>query len=530
MMNTPKRKPNRLPETSGRIVFQDKVQSLKVCTGCGTAVLPKSASRSGALSDDTSELFSMYSKSQVKKTRFADAYNDRSTFVCSRCKLLQNPNNKNLSKAVDALRDVDPQVFATQLQRIVSRRDYGLCIHVVDATDFEFSSKNLRKAIGKTPMVLAINKVDLLPRCNQYDVKRIVERIQKRTGKVLATFPVSAVTGAGVVDLARWLLANLGGRDVFCVGSANAGKSTLVQQLAPTLVSAVRLKGRDFKRRRDKIADLQITRSHLPGTTLQAVRIPCFSSGRHALWDTPGIINIHSIGYSIFPAHVMDPLNQPRPIVLPDLQNPQHSLRARKGDSIVIHPLWMTSDDTDDKDLPVLARLDVKSDYVECIAYLPDTVMARVVQDAPDHAVLPESYLNRVLSSEEALNVKPVALESFTELKTGEDLYRAGRFRVDVSFSSIGWLNLTSRDPMKLVPYVAKGSLWSKRPGLYPWNLREFVEYEGHGGPAVEEVSDRILRELRGLSQDGKHFSNRESDDEVFHEDSMLEDYENPWY
>jgi hypothetical protein len=28
-----------------------------------------------------------------------------------------------------------------------------------------------------------------------------------------------------------------------------------------------------------------------PGTTLQAVCIPCFSLDRHALWDTPGIIS-----------------------------------------------------------------------------------------------------------------------------------------------------------------------------------------------------------------------------------------------
>ena len=26
------------------------------------------------------------------------------------------------------------------------------------------------------------------------------------------------------------------------------------------------------------------------GTTLQAIRVPCFSSHRHALWDTPGIL------------------------------------------------------------------------------------------------------------------------------------------------------------------------------------------------------------------------------------------------
>ena len=80
------------------------------------------------------------------------------------------------------------------------------------------------------------------------------------------------------MHLAEELLANLRGKDVFVVGTANVGKTTLVQKLASTIAGAVYMKGKSGQRQRDVAANLDVTASHLPGTTLQAIRIPCFSS------------------------------------------------------------------------------------------------------------------------------------------------------------------------------------------------------------------------------------------------------------
>jgi ribosome biogenesis GTPase A len=192
---------------------------------------------------------------------------------------------------------------------------------VVDATDPEHSAiKRLRECIGKkTPVWIAINKIDLVPRMSPGDTRKLRMRIENISEKkCIKCFPVSAKTGAGVFELAEAMLANLRGQDVFVVGSANVGKSSLVQRMTLTIAQGnLRFKGRQGAKRRDMLKDIVVTGSHLPGTTLQAVRVPCFPSVKHALWDTPGIINKKALQYSLFPAHLMEPLARPEPVPVP---------------------------------------------------------------------------------------------------------------------------------------------------------------------------------------------------------------------
>lgn len=159
-------------------------------------------------------------------------------------------------------------------------------------------------------------------------------------------FAVSAVTGKGIPALAERLLQTLGGKDVFVVGCANVGKSTLVQRLAGVIASAAYLKGKRGTSRRELCNDLAVTGSHLPGTTLQAVRIPCFPSDLHALWDTPGIINRKAVQYSLFPVHIMEPMARPDPIPLPSRDAGTEG-QWRPGYSILIEAAWMDDLDGD---------------------------------------------------------------------------------------------------------------------------------------------------------------------------------------
>ena len=233
------------------------------------------------------------------------------------------PTPSNLWQAYDALHDVSPEVFAQQLQHvIVGRNARALILLVVDATDPEHSAvKNLRRLIGGRPAYLVLNKSDLLPRLNYYDQHHLARRIQTVTGgtQFLETHAVSAVTGHGVHALAESLLGTLGGKDVIMVGAANVGKTTLVRQLATRLVDAVpRERAKSAEKRREIVRQLDVTGSHLPGTTLQAVRIPCLPSPKQALWDTPGVINHKAIQYALFPSHLMEPLTRPEAIPLPD--------------------------------------------------------------------------------------------------------------------------------------------------------------------------------------------------------------------
>ena len=90
------------------------------------------------------------SKRQAKQARFADAldttpYSHKTGvgqgFLSDRCKALKS---NNIWKAYDALHDVSAEIFAKQLKHIVSRRKFGLCICLVDATDEHSIMKHLR--------------------------------------------------------------------------------------------------------------------------------------------------------------------------------------------------------------------------------------------------------------------------------------------------------------------------------------------------------------------------------------------------
>jgi 50S ribosome-binding GTPase len=97
----------------------------------------------------------------------------------------------------------------------------------------------------------------------------------------------------GIRDLAADLWAHLDGRDPYIVGSANIGKSTLTD----ILISGFLNRGERLEQFRDRLAvmrvtklrEARVTKSSLPGTTLQNIRVPCFMDHEQALWDTPGM-------------------------------------------------------------------------------------------------------------------------------------------------------------------------------------------------------------------------------------------------
>jgi GTP-binding protein EngB required for normal cell division len=313
---------------SGRVVaYQEgksrqKSKAPKLCAGCGAQVIFQRNEEQQLFKTGVDAVDPTLSKKQAKLARYYDTFghkhNTENPFLCERCIALKS---ENIWKAYDALHDVEASVFRNQISHIVGRRRWGLCIMVVDATDPEHSAiKKLRDCIGKkTAVWIAINKIDLVPRMSPGDQRQLRMRIENISDKkTIKCFAVSAKTGAGVLELAEAMLANLRGQDVFVVGSANVGKSSLVQRMTCTIARGnIRFKGRQGAKRRDMLKDLVVTGSHLPGTTLQAVRVPCFPSIKHALWDTPGIINRKALQYSLFPTHLMEPLARPEPVPVP---------------------------------------------------------------------------------------------------------------------------------------------------------------------------------------------------------------------
>lgn len=154
----------------------------------------------------------------------------------------------------------------------------ALVVNVVDIFDFQGSFiPTFRKYSGANPVIVAANKVDLLPDGVQLArVKQWLHKEARAMGSgVVSVQLFSARTGEGIEDLASAIEWYRAGRpDVFVMGCANVGKSTLINRLIDNF--------RGPKQRK-------VTVSSVPGTTLSLIRLPI---GENAwLFDTPGIFS-----------------------------------------------------------------------------------------------------------------------------------------------------------------------------------------------------------------------------------------------
>lgn len=186
--------------------------------------------------------------------------------LCRRCFRMKHYNEASSVT-------LDPDDFLQILNQIGRTR--CLVVHIVDLFDFEGSViTGLPRFAGNNPVLLAVNKMDLLPRStNPNKVLHWARKQLKAMGlKVADAVPVSAKKNIGIESLAGRIEEIREGRDVYVVGATNTGKSTLINRLI-----------RNFSD-----LDAELTTSRYPGTTLNMVRIP-LEDGRFII-DTPGIV------------------------------------------------------------------------------------------------------------------------------------------------------------------------------------------------------------------------------------------------
>lgn len=190
----------------------------------------------------------------------------RSPLVCQRCFRMKHYN--------EASTVTPDQGQFLRLLSGVGDTD-SLVVHIVDIFDFEGSLiSGLQRFVGNNKIVLAANKIDLLPSSvNPNRIRNWVQRRAKEEGlRVADTVLISAKRGFGVDRLVEALEAHRRGRDIYVVGAANVGKSSLINRLI-----------RDYSD-----LDAEVTVSSYPGTTLDLIRIPLDDQG--AIIDTPGIM------------------------------------------------------------------------------------------------------------------------------------------------------------------------------------------------------------------------------------------------
>ncbi len=186
--------------------------------------------------------------------------------ICQRCFRIKHYNEASSIT-------VDQDEFLKLLGSIASTE--SLVVHIVDLFDFEGSLiSGLQRFVGNNPVLLVVNKIDLLPRVTNWNrLRNWVQKQARENGlKVAEVVLCSARRNIGFDRVVEAVTTLRGHRDVYVVGATNVGKSTLINRLISDYS--------DLKR--------ELTVSRYPGTTLDAVQIP-LDDGRSII-DTPGIV------------------------------------------------------------------------------------------------------------------------------------------------------------------------------------------------------------------------------------------------
>ena len=198
----------------------------------------------------------------------------REDVICQRCFRLKNYNE---------VQDVgmDSEDFLNLLTGLSDQK--GIVVNVVDVFDFEDHSLTRLSELLEIKIILAANKLDLLPK--QINKRRVKEWLKKSARKygleAEDVVLISADKGWGIEELLQSINQYRNNEDVYIVGTTNVGKSTLINKLIEISVGE-----KDV-----------VTTSRFPGTTLDMIDIPLDETT--FMYDTPGIIQEHQMTHYV---------------------------------------------------------------------------------------------------------------------------------------------------------------------------------------------------------------------------------------
>ncbi|MCL1989581.1 MAG: ribosome biogenesis GTPase YqeH [Defluviitaleaceae bacterium] len=166
----------------------------------------------------------------------------------------------------------------------IAKQD-ALVVNLIDVFDVTGTIvKGLIRHIGGNDLIVAANKIDLLPRSvNPGKVKHWLNKEVRDMGMTpLEIAVISSEKGHGIDELMTLINQYRKGRDVYIVGCTNVGKSTFINRLIRQYAGE---------------SETLITTSYFPGTTLDLIEIPLDKGS--SIIDTPGIINEHQLVHYI---------------------------------------------------------------------------------------------------------------------------------------------------------------------------------------------------------------------------------------
>jgi len=224
----------------------------------------------------------------------------RETILCKRCFRLKHYNDiQDVSMTDDD--------FLTMVSQIRDKK--GLVVHLVDIFNVDGTMINsLSRIVGDKAVILAANKMDLLPKStNRNKLIKWLRTAAKEAGiSVEGVYLISSTKGHGLTELTEAIEKKRNHQDVYIVGTTNVGKSTFINKLIQTTTGT---------------ADV-ITTSYFPGTTLGFIEIPLDDDT--SLIDTPGIVNRQQMAHYISDndLKIMTPKKEVKPRVF-QLNNQQ---------------------------------------------------------------------------------------------------------------------------------------------------------------------------------------------------------------
>jgi ribosome biogenesis GTPase A len=242
--------------------------------------------------------------------------------VCQRCHGLRYQNRLPTEtlrvgggEGAAAHAELQPEYFVSLLEDISRRR--CVVVAIVDLFDFHGSLiPQLPRVVAEdASLILVANKLDLLPaNVDGKSVERWVRSEAKRAGlpRAHAVHLVSCKSGVGMPKLLSEMRDLMSRRrlDAYVVGAANAGKSSFINHVL-----------------RSVKAGRSVTTSHLPGTTLDFVRVSVLA-GQQSLYDTPGLILPNQLTNALN----TDELSQ----VVPKKRAQHVTLRVSEGKSVLL--------------------------------------------------------------------------------------------------------------------------------------------------------------------------------------------------
>jgi len=170
-----------------------------------------------------------------------------------------------------------------EFKKILKKAGENKCliVYVIDIFNFSGSIiENLDEFTHENPILIAINKCDVLPK--SVGLNKIMNWVKGQLAKYNIryedVFLVSSIKGQEIDALYSKIVEMSNNKDVYVVGNANVGKSSLVNQI--------------LKRYSNNTGQM-VTSSVFPGTTLNVVQIPYDDD--NFIYDTPGLIYNKSI-------------------------------------------------------------------------------------------------------------------------------------------------------------------------------------------------------------------------------------------